>query len=183
MCAILQLQSWTKRKNTSRWTYEDSHIISINQVWFQSDFNFSNEAIFTFSVYLTTWPQMTFDLGIWPFTTWTYEGSHIISIHQVRFQSNFQLFKWGHFHIFSLTVWPNDLRWPLTLMWPLTSSTNEGSHVASKFWILNFKFLSQPRALTPNWKTITIPNHQLWRKTYYQNIFKTIATQQKETFI
>ena len=44
------------------WTYEDSHIISINQlqVWFQSNFNFSNEANFTYSAYLITWPQMTF---------------------------------------------------------------------------------------------------------------------------
>ena len=46
------------------WTYEGSHILSMNQVWFQSDFNFSNKAIFTFLAYLTTWPQMTFDLGI-----------------------------------------------------------------------------------------------------------------------
>ena len=45
------------------------HIILINQVWFKSDFNFSNEVIFTFStyMYLTTWPQMIFDLDIWPF--------------------------------------------------------------------------------------------------------------------
>ena len=45
---------------------EGSHVISINQVWSKSDINFSNEANFTFSAYLTTWPQMTFDLGMWP---------------------------------------------------------------------------------------------------------------------
>ena len=71
------------------WTYEGSHIISINQVWFQSDFNFSNEATFTFAAYLTTWPQMTFDLGIWPLTAWTYEGSHIITINQVCYKIGF----------------------------------------------------------------------------------------------
>ena len=45
------------------WTYKGSHIVSINQVWLQLDFNFSNEATFTFSSYLTTWPwYVTFDL-------------------------------------------------------------------------------------------------------------------------
>ena len=43
------------------WTYEGSHIVSINRVWFKSDFNFSNEAIFTFSAYLTTWPCYIYD--------------------------------------------------------------------------------------------------------------------------
>ena len=94
-------------------TYEGSHIISINQVWFKLHFNFSNETIFTFSAYLTTWPQMTYDLGIWPLTTWTYEGSHIISINQVWFQLDFQLFKWGHFYIFSLSYnLTSDDLWP-----------------------------------------------------------------------
>ena len=74
-----------------------------NQVWFKSEFNFSNEAIFTFSAYPTTWPQMTSDLGIWPLTTWTYKGFHIISINQVWFLIGLQLFKWGHFHIFNLS--------------------------------------------------------------------------------
>ena len=95
------------------WTYEGSHIISINQVWFKLDFNFSNETIFTFSAYLTTWPQMTFDLGIWFLTTWTYEGSHIIQINHVWFQSDFQLFKRGHFHIFSISYsLSSDDLWP-----------------------------------------------------------------------
>ena len=54
------------------WTYKGSHIVSINHVWFQSDFNFSYEATSTFSAFtfwhLTTWPQMTFDLecDLWP---------------------------------------------------------------------------------------------------------------------
>ena len=101
------------------WTYEGSHIISINQVGFQSDFSFSNEAIFTFSAYLTTWPQMTFDLGIRPLTAWTYEGSHIINKLSLV-PIGLQLFKWGHFHIFS-PILQLDLRWHLTLicdLWP-----------------------------------------------------------------
>ena len=61
------------------WTYKGSHIISRNQVWFQLDFNFSNEATFTFSAYLTIWPQMTFDLNMWSLTSSTNEGSHIAS--------------------------------------------------------------------------------------------------------
>ena len=41
-----------------------------------SDLNFSNEATFTFSAYLTTWPQMTFDLDMWPLTISTNAGPH-----------------------------------------------------------------------------------------------------------
>ena len=41
------------------------HIITINQVWFQPDFSFSNETNLTFSAYLTTWTHMTFDLDMW----------------------------------------------------------------------------------------------------------------------
>ena len=64
------------------WTYEGFHIISINQVWFKSYFNFSNEAIFTFSAYLTTWPQMTFDLDMWPLTPSINDGSHVAPMTQ-----------------------------------------------------------------------------------------------------
>ena len=31
-----------------------------------------------FHIFSLFWPQMTFDLGIWTLTVWTYEGSHII---------------------------------------------------------------------------------------------------------
>ena len=44
---------------------------------------------------------MTFDLNLLSITAWTYEGFYIISINQVRSKSDFQLFKWGNFHIFS----------------------------------------------------------------------------------
>ena len=122
------------------WTYEGSHIISINQVLFKSDINFSNEAIFTFSAYLTTWPKMTFDLGIWPSTAWTYEGSHIISINQIWFQSDFNFSNEATFTFLAyLTTWPQ-MTFDLD-MWPLTSSTNEGSHVASmtQLWLKSIK--------------------------------------------
>ena len=76
-------------------------------------FNFLNDAIFTFSAYLSTWPQMIFDLGTWPLTAWTYECSHNIPINQVLFKSDFQLFKWGHSLIFSLSYNLNsDDLWP-----------------------------------------------------------------------
>ena len=117
------------------WTYEGFHI-SIKQVWFKSDFYFSNETIFTFSAYLTTWPQVTFDLGTWPLTAWTYEGSHIISINQVWFKSDFN-FSNEIIFTFSayLTTWPQ-MTFDLDI-WTLTSSTNEGSHVASmtQLWL------------------------------------------------
>ena len=61
------------------WTCEGSYIISINQVWFQLDFSFSNEVNSTLWAHLTTWPLMAFDIGIWPLTTWTNKGSHIVS--------------------------------------------------------------------------------------------------------
>ena len=32
------------------WTCENSYLISINQVWFQSDFNFSNDVNFTYKL-------------------------------------------------------------------------------------------------------------------------------------
>ena len=122
------------------WSYKGSHIISINQVWFQSDFNFSNETTFTFSAYCTTWPQITFDLGIWPLTAWTYEGSHIISINQVCFQSDYKFTNEVTFTFSAyLTTWPQ-MTFDLD-MWSSTSSTNEGSHVASmtQLWLKSIK--------------------------------------------
>ena len=128
---ILQLDlRWPLTLVHDLWLHEHSHIISINQVWFKSDFNFSNEAIFTFSAYLTTWPQMTFDFDTWPLISLTYEGSHIISINQVWFQSDFNvsnkaIFTFSAYH----TTCPQ-----MTFdfdTWPLTSLTYEGSHIIS----------------------------------------------------
>ena len=71
--------------------------------------------------------QVTLQVDLkWPLTlicdlltTWTFEGS-ILSINQVWFQSDFQLFKWGHFHIFSLfyNLTSDDL-WPLFVTFDL----------------------------------------------------------------
>ena len=122
------------------WTLEGSNITSINQVWFQSDFNFSNEANFTFSAYLIIWPQMTFDLGRWPLTSWTLEGSNITSINQVWFQSDFNFSNEANFTFSAyLIIWPQ-MTFDLD-MWPLTSSTNEGSHVApmTQVWLKSMK--------------------------------------------
>ena len=92
------------------WTCEGTYFISINQVWFQSDFNFSNEVNFTFWAHLTTWPLTTFDLDIWLLTIW-----------RVPYFINkpslvliwLQLFKWDHFHIFSLSYnLTSDDLWP-----------------------------------------------------------------------
>ena len=38
--------------------------------------------IFTFWAHLTTWPLMTFDLGLLHLTTWTYGGFHIWQVEQ-----------------------------------------------------------------------------------------------------
>ena len=112
------------------WTYDGSHNVSINQVWFKLDFNFSNEAIFTFSAYLTTQPRMTFDLGTWSLTAWTYDGSHNVSINQVWFKLDFNFSNEAIFTFSAyLTTW---LQMTLDIdIWPLILSTNEGSHVAS----------------------------------------------------
>ena len=121
-------------------TFKGFHIISMNHIWFKSDFNFSNEAIFTFSTYLTIWPQMTFGLVIQPLTAWTYKVSHIILINQVCFQSDFN-FSNGAIFTFSayLTTWPQ-MTFDLDI-WSLTSSTNEGSNVASmtQLWLKSIK--------------------------------------------
>ena len=50
-----------------------------------------------------------------------------------------QLFKWGHFHILSITTW-TQMTFDLDMQ-PWTSSTNEGSHVASmtQLWMKSIK--------------------------------------------
>ena len=44
--------------------------------------NFTYAATFTY----TSWPRMTFDLGMWPLTSLTYEGSHVASMTEVWLQ-------------------------------------------------------------------------------------------------
>ena len=117
------------------------YIIPINQVWFQSDFNFSNEVNFTFfspSYNLTSddlWPwYVTFDLmNIWRFPYYTNKSSLVpigLPTFQMKSISTFSAY---------LTSWPQ-MTFDLD-MWPLTSSTNEGSHVASmtQLWLKSIK--------------------------------------------
>ena len=55
--------------------------------WFQSDFNFSKETQITkTNIFHLTWPQMTLDLGMWPLTSLTYEGTPIVSLTQVWYK-------------------------------------------------------------------------------------------------
>ena len=67
---------------------------------------------FKWGDFLHLQPILQLDLR-WPLTAWTYEGSHIISINQVWFQSDFNFFKWDHFRSFSLfyNLTSDDL-WP-----------------------------------------------------------------------
>ena len=39
-----------------------------------------------FLLHITSWTHMTFDLSIWPLTSLTYEGSHVVSMTQVSLQ-------------------------------------------------------------------------------------------------
>ncbi len=121
---------------------ETPHVISINQVWFQWDFNFLIDANFTCSGYLTTWPLMTFDLVKWPLTSSTNKAPHVVSINQVWFQSDFNFSVEVNFTFLGyLRTWPL-MTFDLG-MWPLTSSTNEAFHVTSinQVWSqLNFNF-------------------------------------------
>ena len=102
------------------WTYEGSHIISINKVWFKSDFQLFKWGHFHIFCLSYNLQQMTFDLGMWSLTAWTYEGFHIISNKPSLVPIRLQLFKWGHFLHFQ-PILQLDLRWPLTLicdLWP-----------------------------------------------------------------
>ena len=84
--------------------------------------------------------QVIFQVDLrWPLTlicdiltTWTYEGSHIISINQDWFKLDFQLFKWGHFHIFSLSYnltkddfWPWNMTFDCMNIWKFPYYTLE----------------------------------------------------------
>ena len=75
---------WPQYVTLTSSTSEGSHFTSINQVWSQSDFNFSKETQITKTKFFhLTWPQMTLDLGTWPLTSLTYEGTPIASLTEV----------------------------------------------------------------------------------------------------
>ena len=93
-------------------TYEGSHSISINQVWFQSDFNFSKETQitnFSFWTFLQ-WPLTSvcdLDLiNIWRFPFYIHKPSLVpIGLQLFKGDPNNEIF---HFQLSS------NLRWPLT---------------------------------------------------------------------
>ena len=106
-CTTFDLHLWP----LISWTCESSYIISINQFWFQLDINFSND--FTFWAHLTTWRLM--DLWPWYMTFYHMNIQRVIycinKLHLVPI--GLQLFKWGHFHIFSLSYnLTSDDLWP-----------------------------------------------------------------------
>ena len=75
---------WPQYVTLTSSTSEGSHVTSINQVWSQSDLNFSKETQITKTKFFhLTWPQMTLDLGTWPLTSLTYEGTPIASLTKV----------------------------------------------------------------------------------------------------
>ena len=117
------------------WTCEGSYIISINQVWFQLGFNFSNEVNITFTAHVTT-SLLTLVYDLWPHKY----TKGPISINQVWFQLDLNFSNEATF-IFSayLTTWPQ-MTFDLDT-WPLTSSTNEGFHAASmtQLWLKSIK--------------------------------------------
>ena len=80
---------------------------------------------------------MTFDLYLWPLTSWTCTSSYIISINQVPIR--LPLLEWGHISHFQLTTWPQ-MTFDLDVQ-PLTSSANAFSHVASgtQLWLKSIK--------------------------------------------
>ena len=93
---------------------------------------YANKSKFTFSSYLTSWPQMTFDLDLWPLTAWPYESSHIIPINQVWFQSDFNFSNEATFTFSPILqldrrllltlicdLWPHQhMRVPMLHLWP-----------------------------------------------------------------
>ena len=58
----------------------------VGVIWFFLLLKYANEPNFTFSGYLTSSLHMTFDLYFWPLTSWTYEGSHMLS--KIKFGAN-----------------------------------------------------------------------------------------------
>ena len=75
---------------------------------------------------------MTFDLDLWPFTSWTYEGSHITSINQVWFQTTIFQMRWIlHFQ----PILQLDLRWPLTLVYDLWLH----EHINSAYYAFSYR--------------------------------------------
>ena len=118
---ILQVDlRWPLTLNCDLWPHEHMKVpyyinkLSLVQIGLQL---FKWGHFFTFSAYLTTWPQMTFDyMNIWRFTYYINKLSLV--------QIGLQLFKRSHFHIFSLSynltsddLWPSYMIFDLINKW------------------------------------------------------------------
>ena len=132
-----------------------------------------------YSAYLITWTQMTFGLGMWPLTSWTYEGSHITSINQVWFQSDFMFSNETNLKLSALQL---DLRWPLTLyvtselmnIWrfphlnkPSLAPIGIKPFKWGEFYIFSPSYNLTSDDLWPWLMTLDHPN--IWRVPYYIN--------------
>ena len=121
----------------------------INNHWFQTS-TFQMRSFSHF--HLTTWPQMTFDPGIWPLMAWTHEGSQIISISQVWFHLDFNYSNEAIFTLLAyltdnLTsddlwlwcdLWPHQqMRVPMLHLWP-NFGWNPSKHVEVKLSVNPF---------------------------------------------
>ena len=94
-------------------TKEAYHVVHVNLVWFQLDLNSSIETNFTFSTNFKTWPQMTFDFVMGPWTSSAKEASHVVPVNQVWFQLdlNFSIETNFTFSV-NFKTWPQMTFWP-----------------------------------------------------------------------
>ena len=91
---------------------------------------YASKSKFTFSGYLTSWPQMIFYLDLWPFdymNIWRFPYFINKPSHGSNRTSTFQMRLFSHFQ----PILQLDLRWPLTLVYEQTAWTYEGSHITS----------------------------------------------------
>ena len=100
---MMQIDTWPW---SHAWWTHISHMV----------LKYANESYFTFSGYLTNWPHMTFDFYLWPLTSWLCEGSYVMSINHVWFQSDFNFSNEVNFTFWAhLTTWPDGLwTWYMT---------------------------------------------------------------------
>ena len=116
----------------------------VGVIWFQMDVKFANDSNFTFSGYLTIWPQMTFDLVMWPLISWSYESFHVISKNQVWFKSDFSFSNKTNFTFSALVYLQLGLRWLLTsstYYFFKTSNNYKGSMRITTICLLCFSHL------------------------------------------
>ena len=104
------------------WMHENIKVpISINKVWFKLE-TFQNETIFTFSAYLTTWPQMTLYMKVPILYQKNKFGSNWTSAFQMRWILHFE-------PILQLDFW-----WNLTLVYDLWPHEHTKGPILYQIW-------------------------------------------------